>query len=109
MTHPVAILNTSIITSVGSYTMSSINLEMARHFVTLPNGFISAIGHQSTAEILSNLLQIEVSVNRINFIQQTGQNALVFKLRQRAPEGVILTAEQIEEIGYDFFILSRHS
>jgi hypothetical protein len=109
MEHPIAILNTSIITSVGTYEMTPTTLEIARILVNKPEGFISAIGHQSTAEILTNLLQIEVPMNRINFEQQVLQMALVFKLKQRAPEGVILSAEQIEEIGYEFFLLKRYS
>jgi hypothetical protein len=35
-------------------------------------------------------------------VQQEGQVALVFKLKGRAPEGVILDRSQIEEIGYEF-------
>jgi hypothetical protein len=109
MEHPIAILNTSIITTVGTYEMVPTTLEIAKTLVNKPEGFVSAIGHQSTAQILTNLLQIPVPMNRINFEQQVLQMALVFKLKQRAPEGVILTAEQIEENGYEFFLLSRYS
>lgn len=70
-------------------------------------GFQSAIGHQATAEILSELLSVPVGVNRIEYSQQVGERAIVFKLRGRVPEGCILTRNQIEEIGYDFGLLER--
>lgn len=107
--NPVAILNTSIATTYGKYEYIQINLDEARDLVRQPEGVLSAVGHESTAQILSTLLGMEVSVNRIFFQQQAGQEALVFKLRGRAPEGVILSTEEIEALGYDFGRLTRLS
>lgn len=56
---------------------------------------------------MSALLGIHVPMNRIEFKQEVGQNALVFKLRGRPPEGKILTIEEITEIGYDFQLMTR--
>ena len=67
----------------------------------------SAIGHESTAEILTELLGVNVPVNRQNYVQGINDKAIVFKLKTRAPEGVILNREQIEEIGYEFGLLTR--
>ncbi len=52
------------------------------------------------------LLGVPVPVNRIQYEQTTGDLAVVFKLRGRPPEGKILTAEEIEAIGYDFGLLT---
>ena len=104
---PVAILNTSILTSDGEYRLESISLDDARYFARHSEGFISAIGHESTAAILTELLGVPVPVNRIQFAQVPGQLALVFKLRGRPAEGRILSKEEIEAIGYDFKILER--
>jgi len=101
-----AILNTAILTSAGSYDYRPIPLTEAAGLVREME-IDSAVGHQSTAEILTTLLGREIPVNRQLFIQQPGQRALVFKLRGRAPEGVILTAKEIEAIGFDFFLLTR--
>ena len=105
-THQVALLNTSIATSDGSYDLETISLEEARALVA-DGGFISAIGHESTAQVMTTLLGVEVPVNRIQFAQEAGQMALVFKLNGRAPEGKILTADEIEEMGYSFKKLTR--
>lgn len=106
---PVAVLNTSIATTYGVYEYVEVTLDEARDLVRRPEGILSAVGHESTAQILTALLGVEVPVNRIFFQQQAGQEALVFKLKGRAPEGVILTAEEIEAIGYSFGKLTRLS
>lgn len=56
------VLNASILTDYGKYTFEKTTLEEARKF--LQSEFISAIGHQTTAELLSNLLGIKVETNR---------------------------------------------
>jgi hypothetical protein len=103
-----AVLNTSILTTEGTFTLKDITLEEARNLVT-ENEILSAVGHQSTADILTTLLGTEVPMNRIRFAQETGQKALVFKLNGRPEEGKILTAEEIEAIGYKFQLLTKIS
>lgn len=101
----ITILNTSILTNYGEYKYSPITLEEARDMVY--DGFISAIGHQSTANIISQLLGIDCAVNRIAYAQEPGETALIFKLNSRAPEGKILTISEIEKIGYSWGKLER--
>jgi len=101
-----AILNTAILTAAGSYNYQPISWHEARGLVRAYE-IDSAVGHQSTAEILTTLLGREIPVNRQNFSQQPGQRALVFKLRGRAPEGVILSVPEIEAIGFGFYLLTR--
>ena len=102
-----AILNTSILTSTGMYELQDITLQEAQQLVQ-NNDILSAIGHQSTADILTTLLGTTIPMNRIMFEQQEGQKALIFKLLSRPEEGKILTVEEIEEIGYKFQLLTRH-
>lgn len=102
----ITLLNTSILTDYGTFEFSPIDLESAKNLLR-ENGFESAIGHQSTADILSEILQIKVEVNRTEYRQKVDDVALIFKLCSRPPEGKILTGEEIEEIGYDFGILRR--
>ena len=102
----IAILNTSIITTEGTYTLKSITLDEAKSIIS-GNEIISAIGHQSTADILTELLGVPVPLNRIMFEQEQGQKALVFKLNGRPLEGKVLSREEIESIGYKFQILER--
>ena len=49
----------------------------------------------------------EIKMNRINFVQEQHQEALVFKLLGRPEEGKLLTLSEIEEIGYKFQMLIK--
>lgn len=102
-----ALLNTSILTAPGSYTLTDITLDDAKALVDSAPSLDSAIGHESTAQIMTELLGVDVPLNRQMFVQQPGQQALVFKLNGRPPEGSVLTREQIDEIGYKFQFLVR--
>jgi hypothetical protein len=106
--YPVAILNGAIITADGEYSCRTISLEEVKKLIQSSPGIISAVGHQATAEIITDLLDIKVNFNRINF-QEAGQQALIFKLKSRPSEGIILSRAEIEEIGYRFQLLSRYS
>ena len=100
------VLNTSILTAAGDYELKDITLDEAKKLVS-ENEIDSAVGHASTAQIMTALLGVEIPVNRQMFVQQPGQDALVFKLNGRPEEGKILTEEEIEQIGYKFQILKR--
>jgi len=106
---PIAILNGAIITAEGEYSCRTISLEESKKLIHSAPKVISAVGHKATAEIITDLLGTKVTLNRINFHQEAGQQALVFKLNSRPPEGIILSRDEIEEFGYQFQLLSRHS
>lgn len=101
----VTILNTSILTQFGSFNYEQISLEQAKELIA--DGFDSVVGHESTAIVISTLLGAPVPVNRQAYSQQSGDVALVFKLNGRAPEGTIMTAAQINEMGFVWGKLTR--
>ncbi|GGE47525.1 hypothetical protein GCM10011391_27900 [Pullulanibacillus camelliae] len=103
---PLALLNTSILTADGDFTLRTITLEDAKALVDSASGLDSAIGHESTAQIMTALLGVDVPVHRQMFEQQPGQQALVFKLNGRPPEGKVLSIEEIEAIGYKWQLLT---
>jgi hypothetical protein len=103
----VTLLNTSIITGIpGKYEIHEIGVADAQATVFQGN-WQSAIGHEATAQVLSELLQVTIPVNRIEYKQQPRERAIVFKLRGRVEEGKILNREEIEAIGYDLYLLTR--
>ena len=70
-------------------------------------GFVSAIGHEATARLLTDFLGIEIPMNRIQIQVGVGDEVIAFTLRRRLPEGkVIYSPEELEEIGYDFWWFS---
>ncbi|MCZ2459990.1 MAG: YddF family protein [Chitinophagales bacterium] len=101
-----ALLNTSIVTCYGTYEYKYLTLEDAKKIIQ--NDFVSYIGHQSTCNILSNLLQVEIPMNRNQYKQHVGDEALIFQLKKRIKEGQVLSSiDQIEAIGYKFGLLKR--
>lgn len=101
----VTILNSSILTNFGSYTYEPLTLSEAKELIQ--EGFESAVGHQATCEILSSLLKKDIPLNRIQYSQEIGETALVFKLKGRPEEGKILSTQEIRAIGFEFGKLTR--
>jgi hypothetical protein len=73
-----------------------IDLERVKSLLEL--GFESAIGHQSTAEILTNLLGIEVPFNRTTIKLYSGDVLIVFQLGIRLAEGQVLSKEEVLDL-----------
>jgi hypothetical protein len=69
------------------------------------DGFVSAIGHQATAEILSTLLEVPIEFNRIQIKLNKGDSLIVFQILQRLEEGKILSIEEIMALPHKFFIV----
>ena len=67
--------------------------------------FISAVGHQSTAELLSRRLGINVEFNRIEIKLEPGDTLIVAQLTQRLPEGAVLSEEELRQIPIRYFIV----
>jgi hypothetical protein len=103
------ILNASILTEYGEYEFRPVTLAEARQIIREADNLTSAIGHESTAMLLTELLGRPVAANRIEYRQQPGDAALVFKLKSRPPEGAVLDRDQLEKIGYEFGLIIRRS
>jgi len=73
-----------------------IDLQRVKSLLKL--GFESAVGHQSTAEILSALLGIEVPTNRTAIKLQSGDTLIVFQLGVRLQEGQVLSKEEMLDL-----------
>lgn len=102
----IAVLNGPIVTSFGNYTYFPVPIESAKILINAAE-FSSFVGHESTAQIVSELLEKPIGYSRKELKQKIGQIALVFRLKQRAPEGKVLNKTEVEEIGYEFGILYR--
>jgi len=70
---------------------------------------ISAIGHQTTAKVLSAILGFEVPTQRISIELDRGDVAVAFALDTRLPEGKVLSEEElrriIEDKKFSFYII----
>lgn len=67
--------------------------------------FISAIGHQGSADVFNVLgfCNKTVTVNRIQAQMKAGDEAIALKVLGRLPEGAILTMDELQQVGYEFY------
>ena len=100
------LLNSPVLSNHGRYLFSGpISPDQAHRM--LANGFVSAIGHESTALLLGRLLRVEVPVNRIRISMEPGDKAIVFRLLARVPTTEIATVEGLDEIPHELALLER--
>lgn len=103
-----ALLNSTVLTSNGIFSLKDISLEKARELVKEnKSNILNCIGHEATANTLSKLLGLEIQYERNTLEQEKGQLALVLKLNGRVPENTILTEEEMEKIGYTLKLLEK--
>ena len=99
------LLNAPILTEYGVYDFSKIDGRDVNSFLEM--GFTSAVGHQETADLLTSLLGIPVPMNRVAIKMADGDMAIVFRLKNRLPEGTVLSEEELSKLDYEFGLLRR--
>jgi len=100
------VMNTSILPNDGLYHMQTVDDETAKAWVA-DGGWTSAVGHPGTAEVMSTLLGAAIAPNRIQVTFEVGDEALVFKLDCRLPEGKVLSAEKLMGLPFSWKFLKR--
>jgi len=65
----------------------------------------SAVGHESTAKILSEICGVEIECNRIPIKLQLKDAVIVFQLLTRLEEGKVLTQDELSNIKYKFYLV----
>ncbi len=68
------------------------------------NEFVSAVGHEATAVLLTQLLGIKIQYNRITVKAGPGDILIHFVLKQRIPEGKVLTLDELQRLEFDLAI-----
>ncbi len=99
------LLNSPVLTDHGLWRFSPLETECARELAS--GGFISAIGHEGAARLLSEVLGMEVPVARIRATLAPGDEAIVLRLRERLPEGAVLDADALRALPWELSLLER--
>jgi hypothetical protein len=102
----VYVLNSPILTNFGVYRYKEISIVEAQKILK-ENSFVSAIGHESTAVFLSELLQSDIKANRVSITMQQGDKAIIFQLLTRLKEGQILSINELSNKDYRLGLLEK--
>lgn len=96
------LLNSPVLSDFGvwRYTGPVSVVEAAEMLRAAPE-FVSAIGHESTAQLMSELLGFAIEKNRVTVSMQPGDRALVFSVKRRMPEGVVLSSEDLRRVPFE--------
>jgi len=83
-----------------------LTLDEAKRLVKTASKVISAVGHETTAKLLTQLLEFPIEFNRTAVYLHPGDCALHFYLKTRLPEGKILNEQELKRLDY-WFVLSE--
>ncbi|OSS41540.1 DUF1874 domain-containing protein [Desulfurella amilsii] len=102
----VYVLNGPILTNFGLFRYRRITILQAKKILK-SSTFISAVGHEATAMLLSDLLEAEIKYNRVAIVMQEGDIAVVFHLLTRLEEGQILSISELCSKDYTLGLLKK--
>ena len=101
------VMNTTMMPNPeGTYKSNLISLQKAKELIK-SGDFTSAVGHPATAELMSDVLNADIPLNRMTISLESGDKMLCLKLKPRLGEGVIIkNKNDLESIGYDFVLIA---
>lgn len=95
------LLNSPVLTAYGDWHFSGpLSLQTARKRLNV-QPVTSAVGHAASAALLTKLLARPVEVRRVAVQMHPGDEALVLRLLDRLPEGIVLDEKEIANMPYE--------
>ena len=94
----------SMITPPTTLTVVEASAEDVKNI--LNQGFISAIGHEATAKIITTQLGVNVPVNRVSISLKRGDTLLVYQLLKRLEEGKVLTEQEMRQVPAKWYVVT---
>jgi hypothetical protein len=88
----------TMIPNGGNISAEPISVEEVRKLVKSGVQIESYIGHAGTAQLVSQLLGIEVPTNRAMFVAKEPSEAIIVSITERLPEGKVLSREELEQL-----------
>lgn len=85
-------------------SIKRVNIDTVKEIVA-NNEVISAIGHNSTVEVVNKLLGTNFTMNRIQISMNSDDLLIVFQLLVRLEEGRILDSNELMNLPTSWFIV----
>jgi hypothetical protein len=85
--------------------ITKITSETAAALVAQAAEFISAVGHEGTAQLLSAQLKRNVPINRISITLYPADKLIIAVPAQRLPEGKVLSYEELCTIPVAYYLI----
>jgi hypothetical protein len=79
----------------GGVVIKASPISLGEVKALLKEGFVSAVGHESTARVLGRLLGVEVPFNRVQISVGKGDVIISFQFLIRLPEGKVLGEDEV--------------
>lgn len=89
----------------GTWEVLPISPSLARHLIRNADEVRSAVGHESTASAMTEIIGTPIAMDRQTVIPIAGDQFICFKLRVRPPEGAILDRATLDQLGYDLVLM----
>lgn len=87
----------------ANLSFQKITIQEAKSLLSENETFLSIVGHEATAKIFSQILEIEIPQNRIPYSMKKEDILIVGSLNVRLPEGKILSEEELKQIKITFW------
>jgi hypothetical protein len=95
----------NMIETPNTIKVEEISAEETKKILSNTN-WKSVVGHESTAQILTQILGLPVPMNRQAIKLSKEDILVVFQLLERLPEGKVLSEEELKTIPYKFLKIS---
>ncbi len=99
------VLNAPVITSYGFYRFTFIEPDDAKEILSA--GFTSAVGHESTAKLMSQMIGVNIPFNRITIHMKAGDKAIALWLLDRPGEAQVYSMEDLAAVNCELGLLER--
>jgi len=99
------VLNAPVVTNYGLYRFVKITAEEAKGI--LSKEFVSAVGHESTAMLMSGMIGADIPFNRITIHMEAGDKAVALWLIDRPGEAQVYSVEDLAAVNCELGLLER--
>ncbi|MEM5778700.1 MAG: DUF1874 domain-containing protein [Candidatus Aenigmatarchaeota archaeon] len=91
--------STNMLKDEANVVFKKIDVEKAKDEILKAQmanlNIVSGIGHESTAKMISTLLDMDVQFNRINVSVEKGDKGIIFTIGFRPEEGKVYSLEEL--------------